>query len=142
MQEAKIKASLDILKRIEVYNEKVGVESQDKSESVPDLPAEFDQSFAGEFLSELAETANTKQIQEFYEREVRRNSEPSRSLEVLDLISQSYEFVSNHWGEIFFLLSFLNRSGKLERLKKNPQFKLFLEMLFEEKEKEEDKDKN
>ena len=136
MNQAKVKAALEITNNIQTYSEKVGVTETDTQINVPDFPDSLDQDISGEFLTQLVEAANTDAINSIYEKRVEDHSETVRSIELLDVAMKSYEFIRDHWSEIFFILTVLERTGKLDWLKKNPKMRTIVNLFFDKKEEQ------
>jgi len=135
MEKAKVKAALQVMNRIDVFSEKIGVEPIDNQSAV-DLPTELTVEEAAELLPAIIESSEHQHINEIFESLTKDFNEPTKSGEFIEYAGMAYDFVKNHWGEIFFILSYLDRTGKLDSLKKKKRLKPFFDTLFE---KEEDK---
>lgn len=133
METAHNVAAYQLIQKVNQYGEQVGVNIDDKQKAVPVVEMNQIEDFAGEFLTEIVEAANTDIHNALYQDLVHRYQQPHRSAELLDIAMKSYEFVKDHWAEIFFILSCLERTGKLDRLKRRPKMKIFLDVLFDKK---------
>lgn len=137
------KLALDFVKRTDVYAEKVGVEEIDKV-AVIGIPKEVTLDVSKEFLVLLVESANTQKLKELYEIKlsegIREGNRRITTTDVLEIAKLTYNFLSSHWGEITFILAMLERTGKLDKLKKSKRIKTILDTLFDKEKDETDKD--
>ena len=95
----------------------------------------MDADLAKELILRIADgtAKEDTQFAKIYEAIQKKNEIPSRDISVaLDYAGKAYEFVNNHWGEIFFVLMYLNKKGYFDKLKNKPKFKAFFATLFEE----------
>ena len=88
----------------------------------------MDADLAKELILRIADgtAKEDTQFAKIYEAIQKKNEIPSRDISVaLDYAGKAYEFVNNHWGEIFFVLMYLNKKGYFDKLKNKPKFKAF-----------------
>lgn len=101
---------------------------------VPTVSDDDLRDFAPEILTSLvASAADTNQtFARIYDETLVRHKEPDRSVtDWLPYFEQAYHLVKDHWGEVFFILHYLDKGGHLDKLKKRKSLKTFFETLFD-----------
>lgn len=56
----------------------------------------------------------------------------TRSLDAIDVLTKAYELTKDHWGEFMFLITYLDRKGTFDKLKKKKAWSDFFGVLLEE----------
>jgi len=141
METTKSKSALEVLQNPEAILKILTEETLSTTSDPQALPSTIDKELAQELVIEMAEgvAQENASFQVIYNKVQQKNAVVSRDISmVIDYAAKAYEFVGNHWGEIFFILSFLNNKGYFDKLKDKPKYKTFFETLFEEEVKEED----
>jgi hypothetical protein len=55
-----------------------------------------------------------------------------RSVDAIDVLAKAYELTKDHWGEFMFLITYLDRKGTFNKLKKKKAWSDFFGVLLEE----------
>jgi hypothetical protein len=56
----------------------------------------------------------------------------TRSVDAIEVLSKAYELAKDHWGEFMFLITYLDRKGSFDKLKKKKAWSDFFGVLLEE----------
>jgi hypothetical protein len=56
----------------------------------------------------------------------------TRSIDAIEVLAKAYELAKDHWGEFMFLITYLDRKGSFDKLKKKKAWSDFFGVLLEE----------
>jgi hypothetical protein len=134
MENKNIQSALEILNKPEAVYQFVTGETVPEGSTVPTLDLTDD--ITADLLVGIAESvsADNATFKQAYQAIQEKNDVVSRSGlgELLPYVSKAHELITGNWAYIFFILQYLNNTGKMDKLKNNPRLKTFFKTLFEE----------
>lgn len=144
MKDSQSKSALEVLQKPAKVLAILDKEQALKNVEQKELPKSFDSALAEELLVAIAEGTAKEDVHfaHIYESVQKKNEIPHRDIPTaIDLAGKAYELVSNHWGEIHFILIYLNKKGYFDKIKDKSKFKTFFAALFDEKVEKQDSEK-
>jgi hypothetical protein len=135
MENTTIQSALEALNKPKAVYQFVTGNTIPNGENIPDFTLE-DEAATAELLVALADEigVNNSTFNMAYTAIKEKNEAVTRSglSEVISYSSDAYKFVCDNWGQIFFLLMYMNNSGHFDKLKNRPKLKTFFKTLFDE----------
>lgn len=129
------KSALEVIQTPKKVLEILDKKSEVDKSTIKELPNDFNKELANELVIIIAESTSKEdaQFDYIYQAVKKKNEVATRDLATaIDYAGKAYEFVGDHWAEIFFVISYLNNKGYFDSLKKKGKFKAFFATLFEE----------
>ena len=134
MNTTTVQSALEVLENPAVIHQHVTGNPIPTDTTIPSFNID-DQAVSADLLVALADGlgASDETFNKAYHAVKEKNDVTTRGVtEVIDYAGKAYNFISEHWDTIFFLLMYVNKAGYLDKIKQHPRLKTFFKTLFEE----------